>query len=757
MRGAHGLRVPLMSNENRPSTRRALRYRSFALIGTTAVCAILLAPSQVADGRLPRWLNIFADVRDGVRHVADGLRSTLRLPWASAPTKTAGPTAIPGLTLERPQAVQDADALKRAYAVAIANERIRAIGYNPTGIQDAIAAYRADNLAAGDAASQGIGDPLVRTTLEWVALREAQPRIGMERLAAFDRAHPNWPARRWFRAQMEARLFRLQDPKSVEAFFAAGPPETSLGKYALAKALKGDGRAADGVRIARALFRDTDMTPFLEARLKADFGSDISPADYKVRADHYLYKEQLAPAMRAATLAGPDEVLLAKARGAMIGEAASDKALAGVPASLRNDPVLILSEIQKLRRADKINEAAKVMLAAPRDPAKLLDGDEWWTERRVLARRLLDIGNINAAYVICATHSASSNEARIEAEFHAGWIALRFMNEPERATYHFGVAAKLAETPTSLARIAYWQGRTLAATDAPDALAQAADAYRRAAVHGSTYYGQLARQALGMTNDPVRQPASEATGRGRAEVVRAVELLYAAGDRESANALAAEAATNLADDKQVAALATVIESQRDAHLALTIGKLAGQRGMPVDTLAFPTFGIPPYDALQNSAARPIVYSIARQESAFLPSVVSKAGAKGLMQMIDSTARHTASKAGLPFDGARMITDAAFNAQLGAAHLGALLAEQGNSYILTFAAYNAGGGRVKQWIEAYGDPRQPGVDPVDWVERIPFTETRNYVQRVIANVAMYQAIFADEAKTGAARSDHEAKL
>jgi len=224
-------------------------------------------------------------------------------------------------------------------------------------------------------------------------------------------------------------------------------------------------------------------------------------------------------------------------------------------------------------------------------------------------------------------------------------------------------------------------------------------------------------------------------------------------------ALAASAADSLQDPTQVAALATVIEKQQDAHLALTIGKMLNQRGVPVDTLAFPTFGIPHYDQLQNSAAPPIVYSIARQESAFLPQVVSKAGAKGLMQMIDSTAKQTATKAGLPFDGNRMVTDAAFNAQLGAAHLGELLSEQGGSYILTFAAYNAGAGRVKQWIDAYGDPRNPGVDAIDWVERIPFTETRNYVQRVIANVAMYKAIFADQAKTTvvSTRTDREAKL
>ena len=268
----------------------------------------------------------------------------------------------------------------------------------------------------------------------------------------------------------------------------------------------------------------------------------------------------------------------------------------------------------------------------------------------------------------------------------------------------------------------------------------------------------LARQLLGITSDPVRDPTPVATGSDRSEALRVIELLYAAGEREAAYSLALEAAQSLQDPKQVGALAAMIQDQGDAHLALTLGKLMGQHGTPVDTLAFPTIGIPHYDELQGSAPQPIVYAIARQESAFMPAVVSKAGAKGLMQIIDATAKRTAIKAGVPFDANRLTTDAAFNAQLGAAHLGELLAEQSGSLILTFAAYNAGGLRVKQWIDAYGDPRDPGVDPVDWVERIPFTETRNYVQRVMANVAMYRAIFADRAKPVAGKlPDREAKL
>lgn len=433
--------------------------------------------------------------------------------------------------------------------------------------------------------------------------------------------------------------------------------------------------------------------------------------------------------MRAAALAGPDVLALAKAR-----EALNDKLVAALPASMKQDPTLIFARIHKLRSENKILEAAALMAGAPRDPALLVNPDEWWVERRMLARKLLDIGDAKTAFKITAEHSAGTRENRIEAEFHAGWIALRFLDDPTLALVHFANCAKQAETPISIARAAYWQGR---AVEALGLKGEATVHYQTASSQSTSYYGQLARARLGRSDLEVRRPARIATGDDRHMAIRTVELLEALEQKDLSGPLAIETVRNLNDEAQIAALAEVLTRAGNAGVTLSVGKIASQRGFALDEPAFPTFGIPNYEPLVRSVEKPLVYAIARQESAFTTQALSTAGAKGLMQMLTSTARSTAQRAGVTFDESRLINDPAFNAQLGSAHLADLLGEYRNSHILTFAAYNAGGKRVREWINAYGDPRDPNVDPVDWIERIPISETRNYVQRIVENLQMYR--------------------
>lgn len=630
-------------------------------------------------------------------------------------------------------------------------DRAAALGLDLSGLREALPFYKAGDLTHGDAEAAAATDPIVRTTLEWVALRSARD-VGTERLQAFINAHPAWPAREAIAHRIEEDFYTSHaDAKLVEDYFAHSSPQTVVGKLALARALASEGKMAQAQDLARTIWRKADLTGGLESKVKTEFGAYLTAADHKARADRLLYEEENEAGLRAASLAGPQVLALVKLRVAISNGVANDKMFAAIPAAMQSDPAYLFAKIQKLASTEKIKEAAALMLSAPRDPALLIDGDAWWIERRMIARKLLDLDDPATAYRICAENSADGNEAKIDAEFHAGWIALRFLNDPARASEHFDAAALIAQTPISIARIAYWQGRTAEISQRENASQLAKVYYEKAAERVATYYGQLARERLQLRPITLRSLARAATGKERDESVRVVELLYALDENDLALGLAAEAAQHLASQSQLAALANVVAAERDAHDSLAVGKILSQRQMAVDSLAFPTYGVPDFEPLGNSVPPAIIYAIARQESGFDPHAISSAGAKGLMQMIASTAKRTAEHVGVDFDEAKLTSDAAFNAKLGAAHLGQLFAEQGGSPILAFAAYNAGGRRVKEWIEAYGDPRTPGVDPIDWVERIPFEETRNYVQRVMENWAMYQASFGQGKTAGAERA------
>jgi soluble lytic murein transglycosylase len=397
--------------------------------------------------------------------------------------------------------------------------------------------------------------------------------------------------------------------------------------------------------------------------------------------------------------------------------------------------------MQLLRRADKYHEAAQLMLTAPHDIAQIYDPDEWWVERRAIARKLLDLNQAANAYKIVRDGATPTKENyKVEHEFTAGWIALRFLKEPATAANHF---ARIAGTnnPIAMARANYWKGRTAEAMNKPqDARAH----YEQAARFNTAYYGQLARAKLGMhelalVSSPL-PVADKRAALARNEVVRAVETLYVINDRDLIIPIVADLADRSPDMAMLAALGEVAARHDDARSALLIGKGALGRGQPFDHYAYPTFGLPPYTAIGPAVEQAVVYSIARQESAFNPKDVSSANALGLMQVTPEAGRYVAKKFNVAFDQNRLLNDNVYNMQIGAAELGDNIASYNGSFILAFAGYNAGRGRVKEWIERYGDPRDPKVDPIDWVERIPFAETRNYVQRIIENIQVYRARF-----------------
>ena len=504
------------------------------------------------------------------------------------------------------------------------------------------------------------------------------------------------------------------------------------------------GRTDEASQVIRALWRDGNFDGLTESVILRDFGRSLLKADHAYRADRLFYAGYLGASARAAALAGSDVLALAQARIAAARAPMSAGLVRAVPPALRNDPGLLFSRIQYARRAGRIYEAAVMLSLAPRDRDALVNRDRWWSERKMVARALLDLDEPRLAFEVCdETVRPDSSEAQVDAAFHAGWIALRFLDDAASAARRFAVAAEAAENPLSVARAAYWQGR---AAEAMGDSQSAKSFYARAASVPIAYYGQLAARRLGETHLALHAPPAAAEGDRRDEAVRAVEALYADGLDDLAAGVAFDAARQWRDEAQLAAMAAVVKQRDDTGTEVQFAKIAVMRGQPLEAMAFPAVGMPAFVPLPHSADLPTVYAVARQESEFIWHSASGAGAKGLMQMLPSTAVLVARRAGVEFDPARLIVDPAFNTELGAALLGQLIEDEGGSRELAFAAYNAGPGRVAQWIAAHGDPRDGSVDLVDWIERIPFDETRDYVERVSENLGVYRQRFADEKPT-----------
>ncbi len=611
----------------------------------------------------------------------------------------------------------------------------------PSPVSQATILYRKGDIAGLTALAAAATDAAERSALEWAALR-ANPHPSFGSLTAFLEGRPNWPSRRWIREQQEADLAaHPQAPAKTVAFFTSNPPQSSAGKIAAARAAQATGRSEEASQIIRALWRDGNVDALSESVILREFGSSLTKADHVYRADRLLYTGYLSGGARAAALAGSDVLALAQARIAAARAPMSPGLVKAVPPALRNDPGLLFSRIQYARRAGRVYEAAVLLSLAPHDRAALVNPDRWWSERKMVARALLDLDEPRLAFEVCdQAVRPDASEAQVDAAFHAGWIALRFLDDAPSAAKRFAIAAEAAENPLSVARAAYWQGR---AAEAMGDSEKAKTFYARAAAVPIAYYGQLAAQRVGETRLAFRAPPAAAVGDRRDGAVRAVQALYADGLDDLAAALAFDAARQWRDESQLAAMAEVVKQRDDTGTQVQFAKIAVMQGHPLEAMAFPAVGMPAFVPLPRSADLPTVYAVARQESEFIWHASSGAGAKGLMQMLPSTAVVTARRAGVEFDPARLIVDPAFNTQLGAALLGQLIEDQRGMRELAFAAYNAGPGRVAQWIAAHGDPRDGAVDLVDWVERIPFDETRDYVQRVSENLGVYRQRFADE--------------
>jgi len=627
-----------------------------------------------------------------------------------------------------------------------------------------------DKLAEATAAEKSLADPVAQKLVEWALLRRGEREVNFQRYDAFITANPDWPGIPLFRHRAEARLWNGHpDAATVRRFFAH-EPTSALGRLALARFLMSEGGREQAERVVRAVWRSAPLSGETEAAVLAEFASVVTRADHVARMDRRIGAKEFGAAMRAAKRLGDDQVAIVKACTAAEAKAGNGgKLLDEVPAAARDDLGYALCRIHWLLRNDSpgsnirgrivtpkpdVMLAAKLALGGTDDDLRAQDADEWWRERRVVARKLLDLGEADTAYQVAAKAAPPSNPYyRAEAHFMAGWIALRFLHDPKAAFAHFAHIDDDQTDPRILARAAYWRARAAeAAGDAAETRAQ----YEVASHYPTAYYGQLARLQLGLDTTPLRplpRPADASTS----EVVSAAAMLYAIGERDLALHFVSELARQSNDAAALAGLGKLAAQQRDAPATFVIGEKALARGLALDQLAFPDFGVPSYGALGQAVDRSIVYSVVRTESAFDQRDRSSASAVGLMQVTAGAGRDTAKRLGVRYDWHRLVTDAVYNTQMGAGEVAGLLKDYRGSYALTFAAYNAGRGRVAQWMAAHGDPRDPKVDQVDWIERIPFAETRNYVQRVLENLQVYRDRFDPKLATAAPGSDQQSDV
>jgi soluble lytic murein transglycosylase len=622
-------------------------------------------------------------------------------------------------------------------AISQANAQAGITQYSSSDLQamkSAIAAYKAGDIAKGDQLSTPLGASIPGVIAEWAAIRSQGSQLGFDRISRFLANYPDWPTQSLLRRRAEEALVAEKQPHPViRSFFAKQQPVTPGGGIALAEAMAANGQTTQAIDLVRHFWASTLFKVDLEQRYLASFGEQLRRADHLKRFERGIFSEDGDVALRAAQRLGPEEIALARAAQSVFDKSGpSDKLLSAVPAKTANELTGLYVRVKALRRSDRLTEAANLLVQIPHG-TEAREGGLFWVERRLIARKLLDMNQAQLAYKVAAGHSAQTIPDKVEADFTAGWIMLRVLNHPDQALRHFDQAAKEAKTPISVARASYWQGR------AAEAMGRNASSYyQHASAQGGTYYGQLARAHTGQSGLPIANgPQGSVHHLAQRIGIQGLATLYAADERALALTLVNDLAYSLPDAAALDALADLTTAYGDAAATLSIAKIATQRNLPLGQHAFPLFGIPQQALNKAPIEQAFVYAITRQESAFDPQATSTSGAKGLMQLMPATAKIEAGKVGVEFDASRL-TDPHYNVTLGAAHLGRLVENYNGSYILAIAAYNAGPGNVKKWVDAFGDPRDGKIDPVDWVERIPFTETRNYVQRVLENLQVYRS-------------------
>jgi soluble lytic murein transglycosylase len=615
------------------------------------------------------------------------------------------------------------------------------------------AAFKA--LSSGDTAKAKevqatLSDPLARTLVEWERLRRGKGEAAD--YLKFLAEHPDWPSREILQRKMEESLFSEGgDTELIATYFKGREARSPAGMAVLASVHLAHGEKDKAKALAAKIWREENLPESLEKGFLARFGPMLTDQDHKWRLDRLLvedvrYKvdrvERAAQVKRVIALLPAAEQKTAQARLAVFMKTKGDKTALGTGTNGKTDWGVVFHKVQQHRRADRLDEAVKLLRTAPLDPLVVANLDEWWYERRGLAYVALKANKPKLAYEIVRDAGPVSVNVMNDQTFMAGWIALRYLKDAKQAEKHFAILVSNADGPLTRARANYWMGRT---AEALGDKKRAQQSYETAARFNDTFHGLLAVQKLApgsraLSFDPPASPTSEQSKRfTEHEAVRAYALARKAELPRHVTRVFLLNAAKIENDEAWAAMAAhLARASGDTQTGVRIGKSAIAAGHNLIYYSYPVHGLPKYTPLRKPPEEAYLLGLARQETEFNSDTVSGAGARGILQVMKVTANHICRDYKIKCKHDKLLTDDAYNTMIASAYVADRLDEWQGSYVLGLPSYNAGPGRTREWVKEFGDPREANVDPIDWIERIPFEETRNYVAKVLSNIQVYRA-------------------
>ncbi|WP_235785795.1 lytic transglycosylase domain-containing protein [Sphingomonas sp. PR090111-T3T-6A] len=609
--------------------------------------------------------------------------------------------------------------------------------------------------APAQAASTGLqSDPVAEGLVNWKRLRQSNSLLFQD-YSSFLLAHPGWPGEAQMRRLAENAIQPdVTPPESVIAFLTRFPPQTGAGQLRLAEALYARGRAAEAQAAARAAWTSGAINTTDEARIMATFSSALTQADQDQRMEALLWNRAFVAAQRQLPLTSPARRAIFSARLAYqlkSPDAATQAAALGTSAN--GDAGYLIDRINWLRQTGQ-EPVARFELAQPHrltvpafNPTRTMEtllsvarsaaADQQWAQAYGIASQLTDIYPVGTSV---RALPFAPRDVFTSLSWLAGTTALQHLSRASDAVAMFRAYADASQSPGSRSKGYYWAGRAaLAAGDQTGAQGY----FANAAAFPDQFYGQLALERLGkpvpapLDASGVQVPEADGKAFEAREVVRAARILGQLGDWQDQSLFL----RTIAADSQLSDSEHVLIARLARDLGRPdLGVMAERAAKPESASdyvrsGFPVLPVPP--EIANSFS--FIHGIMRQESQFDREAISRTGARGMMQLMPVTAREQSEKLGLPYDYMRLTSDPGYNMELGTAYFGRIMDMFSGNYVLALAAYNAGPGNVRRWIATYGDPRSGGVDPVDWIEAIPFSETRGYVQNVLENVVVYDTI------------------